>query len=183
MAKKKKRKLQPHEKVFAKAILWAVCLAVVITILSWPRKRIFESTSVTVRSCDTIGHSRHSRTKLQIISTDGHVFHMYDAELPFLEIRKQLIPGTQAEVEYYEDWLVRLHILGARPVIKLTYNGQVLTRDTPVDNTSYFILLWICPVIILFGFLRWASGEHLLSKWKKNREKERKRRKKEGLTK
>lgn len=182
MAKKRKRKLQPHEKGFAKAILWAVGLALVITILSWPRERIFESTSVTVRSCNTTGHSRHSRTKLQIISTDGRVFHMYDAELPFMEIRKQLIPGTLVEVEYYEDWLVRLHILGARPVIKLTYNGQVLTRDTPVDNTSYFVLLWICPVIILFGFLNWVSGEHLFRKWKKKREKERKKRKRHEQT-
>ena len=183
MAKKKKRKLQPHEKFFVRCLVWAVCIALAVTVLSWPRERSFAQAEITVHRCDTFQRGRHGRrTELQIVSTEGQIFTVQDSEIPFVDFRALLTPGEQVEIEYFEDWYIRLHPLGARPVSKLTYNGQILALNTPVDNTAYFVLLWICPALVLFGFLNWASGEHLLRKWKKKREKERKRRKREEKT-
>ena len=186
MAKRKtRRNLQPHEKGFAKAIIWAMCLAVVITILSLPREITLGQEQITIRHRDIYRGGRHGRSNryLWINSTEGKLYTIPDAQIPLLELEELLVPGTKVELEYFEDWLIRLSPGGARPVTKLVLDGELLVLREPGDNTENRVLLWICPVILLFGFLRWASGEHLLRKWKKKRKKERKRSKKEGLKK
>ncbi len=179
MAKKKKRQLQPHEKGFAKAVLWAVVLAVVITVLSWPREITCGQAHITIREQDTYRSGRHS-VNLRIISTEGRKYDIVrsNCEVSFWTLKELLVPGTEVDVEYYYDTLNAQRNPGfSCSVTKLTLDGQLLVQGKVVKNTDSLVLLWVCPAIVLLGFLRWASGEHLLSKWKKKREKERKKRK------
>ena len=173
MAKKKKRQLQPHEKTFVNSLVMGLCIALFFTVLSWPREVTYEEVDATVRDCYTTGHSRHSRTRLQIITTEGQVFNVFDAQVTLLELREMLTSGTDIHVEYCHDWLIRLSPIGARPVKKLILNGQVLVDHPPGDTSSARIGIWFGLPFPLLGFLNWASGEHLLRKWKKKREKER----------
>lgn len=166
MAKKKKRKLQPHEKVFVKVIILAVCLTVVITILSLPREITCGQENITIQELDTYKSGRHS-VNLRIISTEGRKYDIArsDHELPFWKLKELLVPGAEVYVEYYYDTLDAQQNPGfSSSVTKLTLDGQLLAQGEVVKNTDSLVLLWICPVILLLGFLNWASGEHLMSK-------------------
>ena len=175
MAKKKKRKLQPHEKLFGQTLVLGLCIALFFAVLGWPRKLTFEEADITVRSCDTILHGRHRRA-LQIISAEGQRFNVFHAERPFAQLREVLVPGTEVHVEYCHDWFIRLIPDDRWPVTKLTLNGQVLADNPPGDHTGILRLMWLGLPFPLLGFLCWADGEHLLKKWKKKREKKRKQR-------
>lgn len=177
MARKKKRKLQPHEKTFLNSVIIGVCIAVIVTFLTWPWEITYEETDVVVHRLNSSGYSRHSRTDLQIIATDGRIFRVYDARIPLVELRKLLTPGTNIHVQYSHTWLTRLSPLPVWTATELTLNGQVLLDHPPGDQTGARHLIWLSLPFPLFGFLIWADGEHLLKKWKKKREKERKKRK------
>ena len=180
MAKKKKRKLQPHEKTFVNSVITGLCIALFFTVLAWPREVTYEEADVTVLRSNTTGRTGYNRAHLQIITTEGRVFNVSNAGIPLVELRKLLTTGTDIHVEYCHDWLIRLSPIGARPVKKLILDGQVLVDSPPGDNSAARIGIWLGLPFPLFGFLCWADGEHLLRKWKKKRDKERKRRKKEG---
>lgn len=177
MAKKKKRKLQPHEKTFVTSLIWSLCIAVLFAFLTWPWEVTYERTDAVVHSVNSASHSRHSRSHLQVITTDGRIFRVYDAQIPLVELRKLLTPGTKIHVQYSHTWLTRLSPLPIRTVSELTVNGQLLLDHPPGDRTEARWLIWLGLPFPLFGFLIWADGEHLLRKWKKKREKERKKRK------
>lgn len=177
MAKKKKRKLQPHEKTFVTSLILGLCIAVFFTFLAWPWEITYERTDAVVHNVMSAGHSRYSRSHLQVITTDGRIFRVYDAQLPLVELRKLLTPGTEIHVEYSHTWLTRLSPLPVRTASELTVDGQLLLDHPPGDSTGARHLIWLSLAPPLFGFLIWADGEHLLRKWKKKREKERKKRK------
>lgn len=177
MAKKKKRKLQPHEKTFVTSLILGLCIAVVLTFLTWPWEITYEETDAVVHSVNSAGHSRHSRSHLQVITTDGRIFRVYDARIPLVELRKLLTPGTNIHVQYSHTWLTRLSPLPIRTASELTVNGQVLLDHPPGDRAEVRWLIWLSLPFPIFGFLIWADGEHFLRKWKKKREKERKKRK------
>lgn len=177
MAKKKKRKLQPHEKTFVTSLILGLCIGVFFTFLTWPWEITYEEMDVVVHRLNSSGFSRHSRTDLQIITTDGQILRVYDAEVPLVELRKLLTPGTKVHVEYSLSWLTRLSPLPIRTATELTVNGQILLDHPPGDRIEGRFLIWLSLLFPLFGFLIWADGEHLLKKWKKKREKERKKRK------
>ncbi len=176
MAKKKKRKLQPHEKTFVSSLIWGMCIALLFGVLGWPREVTYEEADVTVARYDTTGLSRYNRRDFRIITTDGQFFRVSNALLPVKELREMLVPGTDIHVEYGHDWFTRLLPPEGGYVTKLTLNGQVLADNPPGDNRGVLGLMWLGLPFPLFGFLCWASGEHLLSKWKKKREKRRKQR-------
>ena len=183
VAKKKKRKLQPHEKTFVNSLIIGLCIAVFFTVLTWTMEITCEEMDVVVHSVNSAGHSRHSRTHLQVITTDGQILRVYDGVLPLVELHKLLTPGTELHVEYGSTWITRLSPLPIRTATKLTMDGQILLDHPPGDRTEGRFLIWLALPFPILGFLCWADGEHLLRKWKKKREKERKRRKKEGITK
>ncbi len=183
MAKKKKRQLQPHEKVFVNSVITGLCIALFLAVLGWPWEITYEQAQVTVDHCYTSsGYSRHTggRKSLRIISTDNRKLTVSDAEIPLVELGELLVPGTQVDVEYGHDWFTRLIPPEGGFVTKLTLGDQVLVQNIPGDHTGVPNLAWLGLPFPVFGFLCWADGEHLLRKWKKKREKERKRRKKEG---
>ena len=180
MAKKKKRKLQPHEKFFVKSLIWALCIALLVGHASWPREITMGQDTIQVQEWDTYKRGRFN-VYLRIISTDGKVYDVTEYEIPLWKLKQLLLPGTELEVDYYyETQRGENNPDYPRSVTRMTLDGQLLSQEKPYRHTDNLVFFWLCPVFILFGFLNWASGEHLYSKWKKKRDKERKRRKKEG---
>ena len=177
MEKKKKRKMQPHEKFFMQMLLWGLGIALFFAVLGWPHEITYEETDAVIRSVQSAGHSRHSRTHLRVTATDGRIFRVYDAQIPLVELRKLLTPGKRIHVEYSHSWITRLSPLPIWTVSELTLDGQLLLKHPHSGQSEARHLIWLGLPFPLLGFLNWASGEHLLKKWKKKREKERKKRK------
>ena len=155
-----KRKLQPHEKSFLKAVLLALVLFLLPLVYRQPDYDKLREKEVEIMHTSAL-KGRRGSYDYHLVTEDGTWFFVR-GKVHSRDAFETELPGKTAFIKYNRGLLLVVPVYFLR---ELTMDGEVYVSYTDVGSAAMKIFHIAAVVDLVFSFLEYGDRSHLFKRW------------------